>query len=122
MASGLRTSGFNGDVMRELAVQFLTLAEKQETAIPLMSGHRLMGTSLLLTGDIATSREHFDCAIALYDPLEHLTLPRDLAWTLACQPLRIGRGLCGCLAIPRLRSWTQITRSRKLVTSAKLLR
>jgi class 3 adenylate cyclase/predicted ATPase len=62
---------FNGDVMRELAVQFLTLAEKQETAIPLMSGHRLMGTSLLLTGDIATSREHFDCAIALYDPLEH---------------------------------------------------
>ena len=62
---------FNGDVMRDLAAQFLTLAEKQETAIPLMSGHRLMGTSLLLTGDIATSREHLDCAIALYDPLEH---------------------------------------------------
>ena len=62
---------FNGDVMRDLAAQFLTLAQKQETAIPLMSGHRLMGTSLLLTGDIVTSREHFDCAIALYDPLEH---------------------------------------------------
>ena len=39
-----------------------------------MSGHRLMGTSLLLTGDIATSREHFDWAIALYNSAEHRPL------------------------------------------------
>ena len=43
---------FNGDAMRELAAQFLTLAEKQgATTGPLMIGHRLMGNSLFLTGD-----------------------------------------------------------------------
>ena len=41
---------FNGDVMRELAAQFLALAEKQGATVPLMIGHRLMGTSLLLHG------------------------------------------------------------------------
>ena len=41
---------FNGDVMRELAAQFLALAEKQGATAPLMIGHRLMGTSLLLHG------------------------------------------------------------------------
>ena len=39
-----------------------------------MIGHRLMGTSLLLTGDIAEGRAHFDQAIALYDPAEHRPL------------------------------------------------
>ena len=44
---------FNGNVMRELATQFLALAEKQGATAPLMIGHRLMGSSLLLTGDTA---------------------------------------------------------------------
>ena len=38
--------------MRELAAQFLALAEKQGAAVPLMVGHRNMGVSLLHTGDI----------------------------------------------------------------------
>jgi hypothetical protein len=38
---------FNGDVMRELAAQFLALAEKQRATLPLTIGHRLMGTSLM---------------------------------------------------------------------------
>jgi predicted ATPase len=62
---------FNGDVTRELAAQFVALAEKQGQTAPLMIGHRLMGTSLLLTGDIARGREHFDYAFALYDPAKH---------------------------------------------------
>ena len=33
-----------------------------------MIGHRLMGSSLLLTGAIVESRAQFDHAIALYDP------------------------------------------------------
>jgi hypothetical protein len=37
---------FNGDVIRELAAQFLALAEKQGATVPLMIGHRLMGNSL----------------------------------------------------------------------------
>ena len=65
---------FNGDVLRELAAQFLALAEKQGATVPLMIGHRLMGTSLLFTGDIAEGRAHFDQAIALYDPAEHRPL------------------------------------------------
>ena len=65
---------FNGDAMRDLAVQFLALAERQREIIPLMIGHRLMGTSLLTTGDIAEGRAHYDQAIALYDPGEHRPL------------------------------------------------
>ena len=65
---------FNGDVLRELAAQFLALAEKQRATVPLMIGHRLMGTSLLCTGDIVEGRAHYDQAIALYDPVEHRSL------------------------------------------------
>ena len=65
---------FNGDVMRELAAQFLALAEKQGATVPLMIGHRVMGHSLLYTGDIAEGRAHYDQAIALYDPAEHRPL------------------------------------------------
>jgi hypothetical protein len=65
---------FNGDATRELAVQFLALAEKQRRKVPLMSGHGLMGASLLLTGDIAGGRAHCDQALALYNRAEHRPL------------------------------------------------
>jgi class 3 adenylate cyclase/predicted ATPase len=65
---------FNGAVMRELAAQFLALAEKQGTTAPLVIGHRLVGASLVLTGDIAESRVHYDQALAVYDPTEHRPL------------------------------------------------
>jgi class 3 adenylate cyclase/predicted ATPase len=64
----------NGDAMRELAAQFLTLAEKQGAKTPLMIAHRIMGISLACTGDIEQGRAHFDRAIALYDPAEHRPL------------------------------------------------
>ena len=92
---------FNGDVMRELAAQFLALAEKQGATVPLMIGHRLMGTSLLHTGDIAEGRAHYDQAIALYDPAEHRPLATRFGQDIAGGGLvLIGRGLCGSLAIP----------------------
>ena len=47
---------FNGDVCRDLAAQFLALAEKQRATVPLMVGHRIMGISLLVTGDITVKR------------------------------------------------------------------
>ena len=62
---------FNGDAMRRLSAQFLTLATKQKATGPLAIGHRLLATSLLHTGDIAVSRAHYDQAIALYEPVEH---------------------------------------------------
>jgi predicted ATPase len=64
---------FNGDALRELAGQFLALAEKQKAKEPLMIGHRIMG-SLLHTGDFVEGRAHLDRAIALYDPAEHRPL------------------------------------------------
>src|ERR1700733_594399 len=51
---------FNGEAIRDLAAQFLALAQKQEATVPLIIGHRLMGTSLLLTGNIARARTHLD--------------------------------------------------------------
>jgi class 3 adenylate cyclase/predicted ATPase len=65
---------FNGDVLRELAGQFLALAEKKGATVPLMIGHRLMGTSFLFTGDLAQGRAHLDHAIVLYDPAKHRPL------------------------------------------------
>jgi len=73
---------FNGDAMRDLAAQLLALAEKQRATVPLMIGHRLIGTSLLFTGDIAEGRAHLDRAIALYDPAEPVRWRRGLAKTL----------------------------------------
>jgi predicted ATPase len=65
---------FNGGVMRELAAEFLALAEKQGTTEPLIVGHRLVGTSLACTGDIAQGRAHLDRAVALYNPTVHRPL------------------------------------------------
>src|SRR5262249_8048760 len=39
-----------------------------------MIGHRLMGTSLMLTGDIPKGRAHYNQAFALYDPAKHRPL------------------------------------------------
>ena len=69
-----RLVAFEGHAVRDLAAQFLALAEKQEAIGPLMIGHRIMGGALLHTGDIAQSRAHYDQALALYDPAEHRPL------------------------------------------------
>jgi predicted ATPase len=65
---------FAGDAMRELAAQFLTLANTQPATAPMMIGHRLMGLSSLVTGDLEKGRAHLNEAIALYNPIEHRAL------------------------------------------------
>ena len=65
---------FDGGMMRELSTEFLALAEKQRATMPLSVGHRLVGTSLACTGDIAQGRAHLDRAAALYNPTEHRPL------------------------------------------------
>ena len=62
---------FDGDVTRELAAEFLALAEKQRAIVPLMIGHRALATSLLCTGDITEGREHYNQALELFDPAAH---------------------------------------------------
>jgi tetratricopeptide (TPR) repeat protein len=71
---GVNRIAFNGDAMRQLSAQFLALAGKQRLAVPMMNGHRAVGISLVLTGDISEGRKHLDQAIALYKPAEHSPL------------------------------------------------
>lgn len=68
------TVAFNGGVVRELAQRFLALADAQEDTAPRMIGHRLMGTALLLTGELASGRAHCDAVIRLYNPAKHQML------------------------------------------------
>jgi predicted ATPase len=56
---------FNGDAMCELAKQALALAVKQTTSVSLVVAHRMMGLSLMSTGDFVGARKHLDQAIAL---------------------------------------------------------
>jgi predicted ATPase len=65
---------FDGELICDLAAQFVALAESRRASVPLMIGHRLMGMSLLMTGKIVEGRAHLDRAIALYDPIEHRPL------------------------------------------------
>jgi predicted ATPase len=79
---------FNGDAVRGFAEQVVALAEKQESAVPLMIGHRLMGMSLLYSGDFTEGRVHFDRAIAFYNPAAHRRLAtqfwQDLRVAILC--------------------------------------
>jgi tetratricopeptide (TPR) repeat protein len=56
---------FDGDAIRELATHFMSLAEKQRSAVALLIGHRLIGNSRILTGDMVEGRARYDQAFAL---------------------------------------------------------
>jgi predicted ATPase len=85
---------FNGNATLELAAQFLALAEKKGATVPLMVGHRLMGTSLMSTGDIAPGRAHYDQALALYDPAAHRPLATRFGQDVGVAILCYRRGTC----------------------------
>ena len=108
---------FNGDVLRELAAQFLAFAEKQGATVPLMVGHRLTGTALLLTGDIADAQVHLDRAIALYDPAAH-RLPTRFSEDPGVAILFFRSRHFGCSAIRRLHSRTSTKHSRMRARAA----
>jgi class 3 adenylate cyclase/predicted ATPase len=78
---------FNGDETLNVAVQFMALAEKQGTIAPLMIGNRLMGWSLISTGDIQKGKTHLDRAIALYDPCVHRTLGTQFGYDVRVSAL-----------------------------------
>ncbi len=85
---------FDGDAACALARQFLALAEQQKAATPVMIGHRLLGTTLLFSGDIAEGLSHLDRALALYDPAKHRPLATRFghdvgAATLTFRPLAL---------------------------------
>ncbi len=67
-------AAFNGDAARELASQFLTLAERQRASGPIMLAHRMTGMTMMSMGNFVGGRTHLDRALSLYNPMEH----RDL--------------------------------------------
>ena len=77
---------FNGEVLPELAAQFLTLAERQGATGPLWQGHCMMGNSFTATGDLIQGRVHYDQGIALCD----VATNRPLVTRFAAQDGRVG--------------------------------
>ena len=65
---------FDCDMARQLAEQFLSLAEKQDAIAPRLIARQIIGISSLIGGEIATGRAHLDRAVALYDPTVHRAL------------------------------------------------
>ena len=94
---------FNGDVMHELAVEFLALAKNKRDG-PAMVGHRLMGLTLFHAGKIADGRAHLDRAIALYDPAEHLHLATRFGQDVGATGLAWRSFALWCSATPRTHS------------------
>ena len=82
-------NAFDGDAVRGLAAQILSLAEKQGATLPLVTGHQFMGMSLAWTGDIAEGRAHYDQGVMLYDPAVHRALAtqvgQDAGVLILCQ-------------------------------------
>jgi predicted ATPase len=84
---------FNGQVARELAAQFISLAEQQGAVVPLMVRHRNMGVTLASTGNPTLGRQHYERGLSMYDPAVH----RAFATRFTCD-IRAG--------IMFFRSWT----------------
>ena len=65
---------FNGDVCRELAAHFLTLAQKKGAHGPPRGWASSHGCVFTMDGPLRGGKAHFDRALALYDPAEHRLL------------------------------------------------
>ena len=60
----------------EHATNFLSSAQSQPSSGPLLVGHRILASSLMLSGDHRAALAHFETAASLYRPDEH----RDFAF------------------------------------------
>jgi class 3 adenylate cyclase/predicted ATPase len=86
---------FNADVARELAARFLALGRKDGSVVPLMIGHRTMGSALAFMGDFVGAKVHYNESLALYRVAEHRRL-----MTRFGQDLRVT-----CLAFRSMLLW-----------------
>jgi class 3 adenylate cyclase/predicted ATPase len=59
------------DESRELARQFLKLAEAQQESLPKVLGHRVTAVSQHFLGELAVSKAEFEMAVSLYDDERH---------------------------------------------------
>ena len=112
---------FKTDTMRSLAAQFLTLAQKQATKVPLMVGHRIMGSTLMFTGNLTEGRAHYDRAAALYDLAAHCALAKPFGQDVGVATLSCRSTTLGCSGIQTAREGITNTRSSMRARSATLL-
>ena len=93
MLVGLWVSSFargNHRKALEFAHELLGLAERdQDPAI--VVGHRMLGCSLLATGELRQAREHLELSVSLYDPAQH----RSLTWLYGNEPGMSARSYLG---------------------------
>ena len=112
---------FNGAAMRELAAQFLALAEKQGSVVPIVVAHRMMAVSLLCTGDIVEARVHSDQAAALHNPAEHRPVATRFGQDIGVSILAYRSLGSWLLGYPRHRWRMSKARSRPPARSARPL-
>ena len=105
---------FNGDTLRDLAAQFLALAEGKAALAPDSMATCCMPETSPRRGCTSNRRLRYTI------PPSIGRWPRDLVKTLRCTPYPIGRWPCGRLAILRPPKWTLTRRSMTRVKSAKL--
>lgn len=67
-------NAFNGEVVIDLATEFLARAEAQDAAAARLVGHRLLGVALMNSGAIVQGQQHLAQALELYDPAQHRQL------------------------------------------------
>ena len=61
-------------IAREVATSFLSLAEQHEDTTAMMYGHRMLGWTALLLGQLAEVRPDIDKSLELYVPEKHSPL------------------------------------------------
>jgi predicted ATPase len=61
-------------VARQLAEEFLRLAEEQGEDGPALAARRMLGVALFQSGDLAASRSCYEKVLTLYDPSKHKAL------------------------------------------------
>jgi predicted ATPase len=62
------------EIARELAQDLLKLAQNRNDRTALLMGHRVLGMSLFVLGELDAAKRELQSAIALYDPEQHAPL------------------------------------------------
>ena len=68
---GVHLMGGEIEKARAVAQELLALAQKSNDTTALLMGHRILGMSLFVLGELTASKEELEKAIALYDPPVH---------------------------------------------------
>ena len=56
---------------RDLAERYLAEANRQSDTVPVVVGHRMLGTTLVNLGELTSAREQLETCVSLYDPKLH---------------------------------------------------